>query len=177
MSFFGDLSRRLSLARDPMVSEIFESIQAHGQTQNSISFEAMQNYIAHQYSALQGAPDASEEAQSIGKRGAHLCFRAAGRKPTDQLTYSEFERWYKVNGAPAGFTALPETSGAPPVVAPPSAALSSGGTSGSPAASAPIYQARGGNGSTGSFCSLTEPAAAVDDALFHIAIPAVTYCY
>ena len=93
MSFFGDLSRRLSLARDPMVSEIFESIRTPASADGKISFQEMQNYIAQQFIALQGAPDASEEAQSIGKRGAHLCFRAAGRTPIDRLTYGEFERW------------------------------------------------------------------------------------
>ena len=63
-----DEEHQFARARDPMVSEIFESIQAHGETQNSISFEGMQNYIAHQYSALQGAPDVSEEARDVVRR-------------------------------------------------------------------------------------------------------------
>ena len=94
--WLGRLGRSMSFfarARDPMVSEIFESIRTPASADGKISFQEMQNYIAQQFIALQGAPDASEEAQSIGKRGAHLCFRAAGRTPIDRLTYGEFERW------------------------------------------------------------------------------------
>ena len=76
-------------------------------------------------------------------------------------------RRYKVNGAPAGFTALELPSEMP----------RGGASETAPSPSAPTPHKALASGASGSFCSLTEPAAAVDDALFHIAIPAVTYCY
>ena len=74
MSFF-------ALARDPMVSEIFESIRTPASADGKISFQEMQNYIAQQFIALQELPTRARKPNRSAS-AAPTCALQRGERPS-----------------------------------------------------------------------------------------------